>query len=744
METSTISLLNSNVVEEQAKNRLSKIRQERESERQTLTVEKSHKQDPLSSLFLYVIRKKDLQALIPDYELYTCRQLFSSGTTHESYFGLARLLAFEGRFHQALRVLNSAIQLNADSVYKNWRTVLRVKVANKAEEVEEKNQGFFGGFICCGFNKKNVGISESIEEMPESVEKWWSYMELSMKGIGELEPPQYFAAKIKEIDPYFGYLAWSEVMFRRNEWQVALDIVKELIRVYGTRPEAYIKLWQHYYYVVKDYEQAEDTASEAVLKCGSHDLHNYYILFCLFSAKTQFKLKHIKECLDFLQRKFIENPTYPIFLYYYGRYCAKSEDYMFIGSAIGALHESLRLCDNTKYGLIYYWLSRAYMLGRQYIDAYDKIRLAMKYLDSSYVRKISQLKRWQADIQDSILKIQEIENLLGKNFDEASYKKCKRLCYEVKDLHKLTVDVLYAKMLWKLGRFEEALKKLYAVSGISTVKMNAYFLLLKYLEAQDNLKCMKTVATEMIVKCKNPQVPSHIWMKANLLYARVLVKNNKPGKAILVLKCLAKLLPPMPFVDIKYTKLLQRAASIQDLTSAHDQVVDTLNAYSYSTYKNSFMTTCYNVREFSQKLIAEEAAPLPMSTAAKMNQFRKSQRTITEKYNNPRRYGKRKTAEFKEAEENKELTILGVTIPNLMDFKGFSISSQPIFLYKIAKIAEKFGICLQDGLCAVVDYEQLLKLEKDALFREKQKKKVARVKNSLEKKLKDFVAGVKI
>ena len=51
------------------------------------------------------------------------------------------------------------------------------------------------------------------------------------------------------------------------------------------------------------------------------------------------------------------------------------------------------------------------------------------------------------DIQPSIQKIEEVENILLNDLDDIGYKRCKDLCDELKDLHKLTVDVLYAKML---------------------------------------------------------------------------------------------------------------------------------------------------------------------------------------------------------------------------------------------------------------------------------------------------------
>ena len=270
--------------------------------------------------------------------------------------------------------------------------------------------------------------------------------------------------------------------------------------------------------------------------------------------------------------------------------------------------------------------------------------------------------------------------------------------------------------------------------------MTGYFLLLKYLEQQNNLKCMKTVASEMIVKCKNPQVPSHIWVKANLIYSKVLVKNSKPGKAILVLKCIAKLLPPIPFADIKYTKLLQRANSMQELTTAHIESLESMNAYNYSTYKNSFVFTTYNVREFSQKLIADEPAPIP-ETSDQMHYLRKTQRTITEKISSPRVYTKRRTVEIKDETETKEIMILGVSIPNLEQFRGFSICSDIMFLYKIAKISFNFNISLQDGLCAINDYIELLRFEKDIFYKEKQRNKAAKLKVALQDKIQDSLVN---
>ena len=654
-----------------------------------------------------------------------CRNHFHQGKSHECLFGLARLLTHECKLDQALELLEAAINASADIVYTTWQGSLAILTSKVSAIAEEERPGVIQRWLCCGVNKQKSTILQNLASLPGSIDKWWMMIELALRGTQGMEPAQFYSAKIKEIDKYFGYLSWSRILFRIEDSANAVKICKELIKVNGNRPEAYLILFSHYYYTIKDYDQAEDVASEAILKLQSPEIHNYYVLFCIFYCKVQFKLKRTRECLDFLIRKFIENPTYPIMLLYYGKFCTKSQDFLFQGAALGALVECTRLCDVSKLGGIYFWLSKAHMSGRQYKEAMDSIILALKYIEPKQLGKISQLNKWRSSLTESIEKIHTIENLLKtKNFEE-HYESCKELCYQIKHLHKHEVDILKAQMYWKLGRSQRALHKLFAVSAISTVKMTAYFILLKYLRELENFKCLKTVAAEMIEKCKNPQVPSYVWVKANLAYAKAMSLNAKPGKAILILKCMAKLLPPLPFVRVDYTKSLQRASSIQDLTQAHSKTIETMNAYSYSNYKNSFVMNANNLRDFSQKVISEEIR-VPSS-----NNTKKLQRTNTQLFGSFRRYKKQQTLEIKENEDAKDYTILGVCIPNLIEFRGFSICSNPCFLYKISKVSEKFSVNLQDGLSAINDYIELLKFEKDSVFREKMKNKAAGLRDRL-------------
>ena len=359
------------------------------------------------------------------------------------------------------------------------------------------------------------------------------------------------------------------------------------------------------------------------------------------------------------------------------------------------------------------------MLSRLHMDSYINAKLAISNLDLKHNKKVNELKSWIKEIQPSINKIECIEKYLNTDLDSESFKKCKNLCKDLKDFNKITVDVLYAKILWKVGKYESALKKLYSVSSISTVKMNPYFVLLDFLKFQNNTKCMKTVAYEMLIKCKSSQVPSSVWMKVNIIYAKMLVKTKKPGKALLLLKSLAKLISPFPFADIQYTKLLQRAKTMHDLTEAHTKVIDSYNAYTFSTYKNSFIDSDTQTREFSKKIVDEDD-DIKLDRNPKKYYKRRESRLATERIDNqllyPGKYippieSKKKIIDAKSA-------ILDTVNIDSTDTMSFSICSDPIFLYQIAKISYKYGISQNDSLCAIKDFIELLKYEKDKAKRD--------------------------
>lgn len=674
-----------------------------------------------SPLILFMMPETHLKYLIPDYELTSCRLIFESTLCHESFFGLGRLYAYEGKFFKASEYLTKAVSCSTDTFYELWNALIKVKTGENNEKALEKIS-FFQQFWCCGIMKRTDNLVNKLKNLG-GVEGYWGLLELALKSVDEVDKPEFYATQIKALDEYCGYLAWAEVFLRKNDNENFLSLIGQLIKRYGLRPEAYVKQWNFAYYTIKDYNFAEDIANEALLRLNPNTSFNYYILFCIYTAKVYFHQKRYKECLGFLQKKFLEYPTYPIFLYLFGKYSTKSEDFRYNGAALSALQESLRLCDSSRLGNIYYWLAKSFMLARLHIDAYQNALLGLKILEKREVKKNSELSAFIKELKPSMDKIETVEKMLSDNIDLIGLEKCKELCREIQNFHKLTADILYARCLWKCGRNEEALKKLYSVSGVSTVKMTAYFVLLDFLKQRENLKSMKSVASEMIQKCRNSQVPSYIWMKVNIMYSKVLVKLRKPGKAILLLKSLAKLLPPFPFVDIHYTKALQRASSIHELTNAHEKIISSFNAYSFANYKNSFIDSFADCRNFSKKLIEEDEQG---EISPKKYIQRRGNRLATEKLDGCF-YQKKVSFDVKEEKNNKGLGLPEIKVTDNNEIMMFSICSETKFLYYIAKIAMRYNVCINDGIFAVSDYLELLKFEKSKESAEKNRQKALRL-----------------
>jgi tetratricopeptide (TPR) repeat protein len=717
-------------VEEMAKKQLEDRRKMKEAdELEILETEEDFKVDLSSPLILFILPENHLKYLIPDFEKTCCRASFESTAVHESMFGLGRLWALEGKFFTSLEYLKRALKQRNDDFYKLWTSVLKVKIGKDIDS-EPVSLNFFQKLWCCSNTRKKNGAIEDLEKLPTSVESSWAMLEIALKGFTEVEKPEFYASRIKEQSEYFGYLAWAEVYLRRNDNDHFSSLSSSLIKKFGSRPESYVKQWKFAYYTLKDYNFAEDVISEAILRINPNNNFQYYVIFCIYLSKVYFKQKRFKECFGFLQRKFVEHPTYPVFLFQFGRLSIKSEDFRFNGAALSALQESLRLCDETRLGDIYYWLSKAFMLARLHDDAFKTATFALELLDRRKLKKINELKSFVNEIKPSMTKIENLNQLLKNEVNCQNFEQLKKICKDIQNFHKLTADVLYAKILWKANRKEEALKKLYSVCGISTVKMTGYFILLKFLKVQNNLKLMKTVASEMIGKCLNPQVPSFIWVKANLIFSKILVKLKKPGKAILLLKTLAKLLPPFPFADIRYTKALQRASSIHDLTEAHLKVIQSYNAYNFATYKNSFIDTFTNSRDFSKKLIEDEEQQANVGIGLSPGQRRQS-RIVTEGFDRSF-YNKKVSFDLSiDEKSSKKLKIPELRVNDNSEIMFFTVCSDSKFLYKIGKIALKNSSALTDGICAISDYIELLKFEKSRARVQRRQSKAMKVLEGL-------------
>ncbi|CAG9335500.1 unnamed protein product [Blepharisma stoltei] len=711
--------------------------------------DETHKPEESSCLSWFIIRNNGIKSIIPDFELKECKLIFNEILTkniksHEANFGMCRLYAYEGRYGLAMIYIKDALQISPnDKLYNLWYAMLNMKTIFELDNISQKSLPSGSRMWCCGSRSAgqfSVVFPQLIEKLTifqGEIDVLWCLMTLSLKNcleIGrEIENPRFYAAKIKEIDNYYGYVAWSDILFSEEGQEAkGRDTLRECIMQYPNRPEAYIKLWQYYYYNVKDFEQSEDIACEAFIRvCGSDD-SEYFALLCINYAKSCFKMRKINYALKILQQKYIENPEFPIFLYHIGRLSTKSEDLALNGLAIGTLEECLRQCDKCWHGPIYYWLAKAYLNSKQHVEAYGAMKQSYKYLENSDQRKSHDLKSAMKSLKEGVSALKEVEEILKSESFLKNIDKCKRLCNKIKGLNKLSGEVLQAKILWSEGRKEEAIRELESSAYMASTRIMPYFELLRCLELSEDYLSMRTYGKEMVLKSMNSQLPCTTWVKANIIFAKILVKNNELDRALRVLKALAKIFPITRYAEIPFTLKLQESSTYQDLDEANNLPRNSLGVYSFSSSRNSYAS------------ISAPAYSQSYKDQVKKNTFRRNQELLTLLIGEDAPHPEETLESNPDLYENDELDVTGFKkFQNLsieFEFNNedlqhqeimkpmhsdnelcteFAVSSDPIFLYKIGKIAAMHGINLMDGLYAIEDYLSLLKFEKSIAMKER-------------------------
>lgn len=218
------------------------------------------------------------------------------------------------------------------------------------------------------------------------------------------------------------------------------------------------------------------------------------------------------------------------------------------------------------------------------------------------------------------------------------------------------------------------------------------------------------------------------------MYAKILEKNGLYDASILVLKALAKIFPNLTNVDTPYTLKLQNSLTYNDLDLATDLPRNSIEAYSVSNSRNSFSsisnpeyleTLKLQGNRFSRqnhdiltKFIDEDAAPKPEEN----ENPRKSESLCGDILKGYRSFKKFNNLAIEIQDTNEDIKSHPILSSHVIDLDKpveFIVSSNPIFLYKIAKISSKYVINLTDGLFAIDDFLSLLKFERSSALREK-------------------------
>ena len=76
------------------------------------------------------------------------------------------------------------------------------------------------------------------------------------------------------------------------------------------------------------------------------------------------------------------------------------------------------------------------------------------------------------------------------------------------------------------------------------------------------------VMVEILKKCNDPRMSATMWVEAYHRFAKYLVSKGDVNRAIMMLKCVGKILPPLPIPEIQYTKRLQKATTLAEIHAA--------------------------------------------------------------------------------------------------------------------------------------------------------------------------------
>ena len=534
----------------------------------------------------------------------------------------------------------------------------------------------YGGGSC------PVPSSRELSRLP--IEHIWCYFELALLGTN-LGDPHRYAAEIKELNSYYGYLAWAEMALRskaRMEWVKGVDILQELIRRHPTAPEAYLRLWDVHYHRLKDHDSALEVIEQAFIKASDSD---FKVLIALKYAKSLHKLQRFDVCFEILQSQYLDHQSHIGFIYLYSRLAVKSEDLKMRCFAINGLREVLLLGGKQRWGLAHYWLAKAYLLGRETSHAVTAFQQAILHLPSREARKAAEIRVYLSQMTSFISSFTDLQTISAFKHNSESAVKAQN-CRKIAEMSDKTAsDLEYSKVLFNCGMQSSALALIREVCLSQDAVLDPLILQVQMMKKRKNYERMREEAEELIRKSGN--FPTFQWTKAVILYGKSLVFSGEPEKAVLALKCIGKVFPPV--AQFPYISQIQRSHTVPQLSKtlfSGSHLFRLSPNASFANLAKDKTSLLQEVMQTSNREIAALYEPRPTpSTHESPSVFQRSFR------NNPGNL----------TLDNSDLDIYRGTF---MSSEGFAYSSDPVFLYKIGKIAYSSNTSTEDGIAALKDF----------------------------------------
>lgn len=470
-----------------------------------------------------------------------------SASPDAKLFELGKLCAYQGLIPRALKNIKEAFLISGNPLYSLWEALLLLKNPKNIEEVSEQ---------CCSGRKvpssKSALLLNLLKTLPKSIESLWLLMQFSYEHPNEIEHWQYYGGEILILDKYYGYLLWGTLSLRsQNTQTLGISILTEITEKFPKHPDAYILLWEYFYYK-KKYIKAYDTIAEGFLKVVDEKYPRQYILNVILYSKSLCKIQRFTTALELLQEKFIKDPGYIQFLYRFGKICIMSGQGKMHGAGLGALREVKRTVKND--GKLFYLLGKACFDSGRIFEAKKYFLRAGIFLAPNC--KIEQKTRKKIEkIEKSIIAIEEVQGKLASDLAE-----------EVKELFFLSnpyayaeLKLIHAQILVDSNNSEGTLEILQKLNNLK-----AFSFLQRHICKGLPYEKANSILYSALKNLKTCTIPTYELVKSCKIYCKFLISHKKTEKALLILKSLLKLNPVWQ-LEVPYCSQIQKADNIFDL-----------------------------------------------------------------------------------------------------------------------------------------------------------------------------------
>lgn len=458
--------------------------------------------------------------------------------TSESLFQLGKEEVYLGLDLEATKSFEKSIFIEANNLSFIWKTLLVIRNPKLLQKIEKS---------WCGRRKEPVSkitYKENLvklDKLDESIEKNWALMEMAAGQklkIGKyIEPWQYYASKILNLDKYYGFLAWGSTYCSLNDVK-GPAILQKIVETYVAYPHAYINLW-HYHYARKEYLKSYNIIAECFVKANDIRFHNFSNLIYILYSKSLCKLKRFTTALEMIQRKYEESDNNLLYLYHFGKICIKCKSKKFIVSGLSALKEVLRWVRD--YPKVNFWFAVAcYKTGR--LNKAEKHFHRVLYsLNTKEIKISTQVQKKLRKIQVKKVEIQSYKKKLSK-------EKFPKL-HDIEEKHYVdSLKIMQAEDFIQAGNIQKSLDILEEVQNYES------FLLI-YNKIIPNLPFEKSqnLLLDKIDELKINTIPLYEFINSCTLYAEFLKLHEFYDESFSVLKSILNFYPKFK-ANVPYIK----------------------------------------------------------------------------------------------------------------------------------------------------------------------------------------------